>query len=115
MSEYPRTHSDIQCDECQEYFTLDVDLIAHRETEHTEKPTMMGATMSANVHDASCEAGWGSGGHESPCRCAERAQSEPSDAEKRLRNIVEYTRAVGIVRRQTILDLAGVTEQGENR
>lgn len=34
MSEYPRTHSDIQCDECQEYFTFDGDLIAHREAEH---------------------------------------------------------------------------------
>lgn len=34
-----------------------------------------------SAHDDGCEADWGSEGQESPCRCAERAQGEPSDAQ----------------------------------
>lgn len=34
-----------------------------------------------SAHDDGCEADWGPEGQESPCRCAERAQGEPSDAQ----------------------------------
>ena len=40
-SVYPSSHSDIQCGDCQLYFRLDGDLIAHREEDHvaTKKST----------------------------------------------------------------------------
>lgn len=37
-----------------------------------------------SAHDDGCEADWGPEGQESPCRCAERAQGEPSDTDHRV-------------------------------
>lgn len=37
MSDYPHSHSDIQCEVCFEYFRLDGDLIDHREQDHAEE------------------------------------------------------------------------------
>lgn len=36
MSAYPLSHSDIQCQECFEWFRLDGDLIDHRAKEHDQ-------------------------------------------------------------------------------
>lgn len=44
----------------------------------SEVPAPQGEPL---FHDDDCEADWGPEGQESPCRCAESAQGEPSDAQ----------------------------------
>lgn len=47
------------------------------EQDHGREPEPQG---EPSTHDDGCEADWGPEGQESPCRCAERAKGEPSDA-----------------------------------
>lgn len=52
-----------------------------RITDELARLRTLEGSLEPSAHDDACEADWGAEGQESPCRCAERAQGEPSDAQ----------------------------------
>lgn len=81
-----------------------------------------------SAHDDGCEADWGSEGQESPCRCAEWAQGEPSDARAKVIDALVMTRLsdfagtdMGVIEQAADAVLAAlraagvVAQEGESR